>query len=115
MIEVLQPVTNPQPAHFTIYGMFGFPALSNVFTFPGIGGTMALTACPFALGDPLMFNMFTTIELFDPCGAVTTGPGHLRLGSAIGLPDPLLINLQGAIGRSPCVWEFANGIIWNVE
>ena len=110
-IHVNQPLTNPVPAWFSIFGFVGCPTYGDAFLLPGTPFSMAFVPPPLAPWDPRMFLLADS----SGAGVLAAHPAPWLRVFPNGLPGPVAVTFQGLIAEDPLSIRMTNAVIMNID
>lgn len=112
-ISMAQPVTNPGPAGFLLFGLIGVPGPLDATAVPPLG-TMCFMPCGLGPVNPALFMLadtFNTGLCTTTVLAATPTPWSISLP---GFPFPIQFTLQGVIAATPTAFALTNAVIVNI-
>jgi hypothetical protein len=113
--ELLQPMMNPQPADFAIFGCIGVPREDETFDGgPGVGDFAMIPAPALTWAIPAVFTLATNINGV-PGTVFQTGPAPWSLDLPLGIDAEITFTLQAVVRETATEIRKTNGLIVRIR
>lgn len=109
-VTVAQPTSNPEPAHFILWGTLGIPSAADEVTLPFGLAPMSFAPKPLDPGNPDLFTFASTFGPAPANGLVSANPAAWTVSLATFMLPPLTFTLQGLIFDMPGHFATTNAV-----